>query len=134
MNKISRCYEICAIEYFENKVIMANWILRNKKKSGFYEIKKNLDCAKSTFLTTFMKSGFCERYYGSGLFPEKIKRQIKKLCFALGAKIVVWFGAMNIEDTTCSRSEVLKLYLVIFILSFTIMASKSLAGDPSAYH
>ena len=109
---------------FDGSAKTANWILRNKK-IWILRNKKNLDFAKSTFLTTFIKSGFCERYYGSGLFPA---------CFPLGAKIVVWFGGMNIEDTTCSRSEVLKLYLVSFILSFIIMESRSLTGDPSAHH
>ena len=65
--------------------------------------------------------------------PRKSNDELKS-CFPLGAKIVVWFGAMNIEDTTCSRGEVLKLYLVSFILSFIIMASRSLTGDPSAHH
>ena len=51
--------------------------MRNKKKIWILRNKKNLDFAKSTFLTTFIKSGFCERCYWSGLFPAKIKRRIK---------------------------------------------------------
>ena len=52
---------------------MANWILRNmdfaklrnmdsakQKKIWILRNKKNLDFAKSTFSTTFIKSGFCE--------------------------------------------------------------------------
>ena len=45
-----------------------NWILRNmdfaklqnKKKIWILQNKKNLDFAKSTFFTTFIKIGFCE--------------------------------------------------------------------------
>ena len=38
------------------------------------------------------------------------------------------------RGTTCSRLEVPNLYLVSFILSYIIMASGSLTGDPSAQH
>ena len=45
------------------------WILRNKQ---------NLDFAKSTFLTTFIKSGFCEM---NQLQPHTIADQLKKSGF-----------------------------------------------------